>query len=655
MRPLARALPVASLPRIPYTLPKQDNFQPESTGAFQKEWLRGLPAYRKMAENARYLPSHEDFWKASASQAVSIIASRMNYHDMLHSAALDGILPIEALLRAPGAPTPDLIYEDIMRWKTFDRIQKPPEEQFVLEANVLQQLLSQCAHVVMVDPDYFASAELFFRKIEQQQNVGSTAYSCWALMCAASSRIPMALDVLAFMDTQGMAFDQHVFVLCMNPGASDFQSRIRGGEKSNKGFVRQLRLLNRLAISVEPKHAASSPAIHAFFVMYNLTLHHIGKWELLRLVVNDERFDVPLRTRHYAAAMIDTEGARRCGPLTVQALLILFARNGDFSTCVRLLTRIRQNEMFEEHLSMCPILVIRKETIQKVEKYLYAGGTQDHFDDAPLSLDFEELDAFDTALSVIDHHVDQSTVLPEPIAVSKIPAAPDREVERLWISFLIRIRENGIPMGALAWLVSGLRKHGKLDQLPGCISSNSDQEEGKSLSIRKEGRIQKTASHHASRQKFLKLLLPAKPLKPLRVPLKRKHSPKRASLRKTNRLEASRKASQSSPATAPILPRVKTEAKLPHSQPPGDDETKENTPKSTPVNGRNYVEEIPAENNPFEKDKEQDELMRRVQKRQETQTDIDTSQNKQAINQLYQREQERTERIGRLAKAWTLS
>ena len=720
MRSLSRALPVENLPNIPYTLPRQQAFQAESSGAFRKEWLRGLPAYRKMAENARYLPSHEDFWKASPSQAVSIISSRMNYHDILHSAALDGIMPIEALLRSPGAPTPDIIYEDIMRWKTFDRIQKPPEEQFVLETNVLQQLLAQCAHLVMVDPDYFARAELFFRKIEQQQNIGAAAYSCWALMCTASGRISLGLEVLAFMDRRGMAFDQHVFVLCMNPGASDFQTRIRGGEKSSKGFVRQLRLLNRLTVSVDTEHMSSIAGIHAFFVMFNLTLNHVRKWELIRTVVQDTRFLVSKRTVLYLIAMLDVEGARRCGSLTVQALLILFAQHGDFAACLQLLSRVRQNEAIEAHNQMCPVVVMRKETIREVEHYLteFAEPVKDnkHVEPAAFDDEIDDTESIRSFSDIIEAVRARKALRPvdyfSKVKQSQAQASTDKKVMGAWISFLMRIRENGVHQTALERFVNDI----------GLFGNNNTEKvslleamKNRALSNQHSRSVQQSKSQTATRREFLGSILEVQPLKPLRVPLK-KHtvtvSPKIPQLAKpqaklsqetkqkgeekkqrimetvspvsSSEQSAEFKDTSSQKAEIPQKPDVPkpTAQKMPsqnshqpqYAQTDSPKPRRKEQPSSKTDNQaeeapsrkvrpfpkihdktKNYVEDIPATNNPFEQDEERKALMERARKRQETQADIDTSQNKQAMDQLFQREKERMERIARIPQAWTLS
>ena len=677
MQSFSRALPTANLPKIPYTLPKEQNFVAESTGAFKKEWLRGLPAYRKMAENARYLPSHEDFWKASPSQAVSLIASRMSYHDILQSATLDGIMPIEALLRSPGAPTPDLVYDDIMRWKTFDRIQKPPEEQFLLEANILQQLLAQCAHLVMVDPEYFPRAELFFQKLEHQQNVGSAAYSCWALMCVASGRIGLGLEVLAFMDVQRMSFDQHVFVLCMNPGASDFQSRIRGGEKSSKGFVRQLRLLNRLTVTSDERYMASAPGIHAFFVMFNLTLNHIRKWELIRSVVQDGRFLISQRTVHYVSAMLEAEGARRCGPMTIQALLVLFARNGQIQACFSLLSRVRQNEAVVEHTRMCPVVVLRPQVIRSVEKYLEASFNHQHAADKIQFFDDEPEDDITSFSDVLDAVKQKNALKGEKFlaAVQKThgEAEKSRAVMCAWISFLMRVRENGVSRSALSQFVSRV------------YSSREGNNGVKSLplkpsSTKSQTDVVRTATQTPARHEFLRNIMPAEPLKPLSAPVKKKSVTKSTKLkgasRGIRRVNTETVGLQAAKETkAPLIIEVPKAQDIDKKTPEGPTQSsnlevesqeqpkdvpkapgkKSVTPFKTKKEDKNYVEDIPAANNPFEQDEERKAMFERVRKRQETQTDIDSTQQKQAMDQMFQRENERKQRLARLPQAWTLS
>jgi len=379
---LVRSLPVAHLPQIPYSTPQPKTFAPESSGRFQKKWLRGIPAYRKFVENTKYLPDADQFWASSPSEAMTTMASGMGYNDILHQAGSDGLLPIDLLLRAADAPTPDLVYEDIMRWKMFDTIQKPPEVHFLLEPHIILHLLSRAAHLVLMDPDYFYRAEMFFKKMERQQNLHNEGYSSWVMICAASGRIEMALDVLALMDNHEMTFHPEVFVLMMNPGAHDFRHRHRGG-RTHLGFVHQLRLHNRMSAA----HKCSSVAIHALFVMYNLTLNHVMKWELLRHVIGRiGKATLPLlspRTVLYVAEVLKLEGARRCGPLTLEALLLMYGihhqaslTTGYDALIVALLVRVRQNEMCEAHLQMCPIFVVRPEVRERVLMALAATSSE---------------------------------------------------------------------------------------------------------------------------------------------------------------------------------------------------------------------------------------------------------------------------------------
>ena len=713
MQNSVRALPTGNLPKIPYSLPSQKLFATESSGAFRREWLRGLPAYRQFVENTKYLPSHDDFWKSTPSQAVTVIATRMNYHDMLNSAATDGIMPIEGLLNAPGSPTPDLIYDDIMRWKTFDRIQKPPEQQYVMEEVVLNQLLARAAHHVLLDPLYFTKAEQFFRKVEQQQNVTHAGYSCWALMCVASGRLRAALDILAFMDTHGLNFDGHVFVLCMNPGASNFKDRIRGGPNEQKGFVRQLRLLNRLE-SLSSTRKASVPALHAFFVMFNLTLNHVAKWELIRLAVeNSNQFHFSLRTVLYAFEIVRYEGARRCGPLTIQRLLILFARHQKAELCLDLLIRVRQNEMLEEHLKMAVPVVIPLSTRREILGYLIPETSKN---------DMHSLAASDTFQSTL--RVDEISRKNEHTPENKVGdeiTVKNKECLN-WIRRLMSINDDDLDLNAY-------KEYARLFPKASDMKISFDQLITASLPrpfISKDGathgklqteRFNITNTHKKSlspRMVFLRHLLPFASLKRLHVPCAKpnktvhiiegsKSAKKRSGRRKlkfiglkdslkTQKKAASNPSNKSSDGNKParkelvsVEPTYGTENEKmdesvtsesgilgenistsgenviceDHPMKPSVEKKYKGTPTTTKdalrLQKKQYVEEVPSPESPFQQDVVRRERLERVRRDKASNQDIALTQQEQAVRELQRQAKEQEERRRRLPSAWMLS
>eukprot|EP00759_Apiculatamorpha_spiralis_P024024 PhF_6_TR27782/c0_g1_i1/m.40465 len=359
------ALPVSHLPNIPYTLPNKKSYGPESCGAFHKEWLRHLPGLRQFAENARYLPSAEKFWAMNGADATRTMLQHMSYVTQIHSANTMS-LDLSTLISAPDAPTPDIIYDDIMRLKTFQSHQLPAEEQYLLEDTVLIRLLSMAASCVLLDPDYYRRADIFFRKVERQQNLSAEAYSCWALICIGAGKVDAAFAVLEFMDKSNMTFSVDVFVLCMNPGSKDFRQRFRP-DHARSGIVAQRRLHNRLT----SEHTASTVGLHAFFVCLNLMLNHVQKWEVIRTAVTKGIFFAP-RTISYVVEMLKLEGARRCGPLTVNSLIVLFCQAGEINGLESLLSRVRQNEMIEEHREyMSECIVIGKAVTDMVKKKLH--------------------------------------------------------------------------------------------------------------------------------------------------------------------------------------------------------------------------------------------------------------------------------------------
>eukprot|EP00760_Papus_ankaliazontas_P020602 PhM_4_TR18469/c1_g1_i1/m.77274 len=345
-----RRLPVEGLPEIPATLPRKDVFSPESSGMFKKEWLQDIPAMRATFEEEMKLPEAERFWKMHISEAMSEMMKFMPYRLRIHTMK-EGLHSYEMLLQCADAPTPDILYEDIMQLHTYAQQQKSPDLHFKLEPKVVRMLLVKAAYALLEDADYFEKANLLFRKMEQQQELGSAGYSAWVMCCAAAGRVEEALSFLTLMDTHGLKFDVEVFISMFNPQHEYFYVIPRG--EDNSGFVLQGRLNNRLSSQYNP----STVGLHAMFVMYNLTLSHVMKWELVRRAVQ-HRFVFSPRTVIYVSEVLKMEGCRRCGPLTLQALIMCFANNGAFGALLATLVRVRQNEMIEAHSSVQPELVV---------------------------------------------------------------------------------------------------------------------------------------------------------------------------------------------------------------------------------------------------------------------------------------------------------
>ena len=350
LRTLADKLSTHRLPRIPYVLPEDKvAFAPEHAGSFSRDWLAKLPAYQKLIRNSVYADSRQALWSASHGDSHDSITNQMNYdalahHIMEHSFFF--LLP--KLLVAEDAPLPHVVYEDMLKCKTFSSLQLPPEEQFALEPQLLRAVLCLAAQSLLTDPHYFGTCEHLFRTMEQQQSIDTRALSAFIFCCTAAGQVREAAKYAKLLAHQDEAMDPLVFSLMMHPSSSPKEHDVgaQGGgvlTDSAKGFLLQRRLQNRLS-SV---YKADSVAFHSMFVFYSLTLNHYKKWETIRVAI-EEGVELCGRTVRFAVEVYKQEKGQRCGPKTHRCLLHAVAKNGSVGDLLYVLLRSRMNELLPQ-------------------------------------------------------------------------------------------------------------------------------------------------------------------------------------------------------------------------------------------------------------------------------------------------------------------
>lgn len=298
----------AALPEVPYGFPASpaaaDLYAAERSGGLPRRWLRDLPRHvqRSTATGRRgdaaspsaadaapsaspvlriehYLPSKEELWRSPPYEALREIALSTPYHDTLRTIMEhDYRFLFSDVLCHTEAPMPHVVYEDFMKCLTFASRQRPPEEQFALEDDVLRDVLCWAAYYCTVDPFYFTSASLLFRKVEQEQHLSPAVHSAWVYICTAAGRIDEALHYAAYMEAHDIPFDADVFARMLHPSLTPAQQRLQHAPQTSKGIVLQ----RRLSQDMRQHHGTTAVAVHAMFVYHILTLRHTRKWEVLR-------------------------------------------------------------------------------------------------------------------------------------------------------------------------------------------------------------------------------------------------------------------------------------------------------------------------------------------------------------------------------------
>ncbi|ORC88035.1 uncharacterized protein TM35_000192790 [Trypanosoma theileri] len=332
------------LPDPPYALPTSSRFDAERGGMFDKNWLLQLPKQKPLLRNSVYLPSKEELWRTPAYQGLEIIAESLPYHDVLRYIMEHNFFFLfKTLLKSRDAPLPHVMYEDFMKCRTFSSLQNPPEEQFALSPTLLRSLLCMAAHQCILDPHYFTTCQMLFRRIEQQQSVSSEVLSAWVYCCAASGKVDDALTYAKYMADHDIPFDETVFSLMQHPSIDPVAAEHNAVSHAAKGLLLQRRLSGRL----HTVYRSDSVAAHGMFVFYALTLSHAKKWEVIRAAAS---LGVGLteRTLSLAVEVYAREKGLRCGPKTVKAFSLFLARDGTVGNLLYVLLRTRKNELLPD-------------------------------------------------------------------------------------------------------------------------------------------------------------------------------------------------------------------------------------------------------------------------------------------------------------------
>ncbi|KPA75293.1 putative mitochondrial hypothetical protein [Leptomonas pyrrhocoris] len=327
-----------------------------------------------------YLPNKDDFWRSPPYEALREIVLRTAYHDALKIIMEhDYTFLFSDVMCNEQAPMPHVVYEDFMKVLTFCSRQRPPEEQFALPDNILRDLLCWAAYYCTLDPFYFTSASMFFRKVEQEQHLSPALHSAWVYICTAAGKIDEALAYAVYMDQHRIDFDPAVFALMLHPSLTPGQLHLRHVPQTAKGIVLQ----RRLCQDMQQHHSTTPVAVHAMFVYHVLTLRHTRKWEVLRAAAEwsragrqqhdslerarrgrspatrrtaDAAVAGPVvsaevmspRTVQLAMALCGREKAVRWGPRTTKAMVFFMlsvtSAGATTADVVFVLLRIRRNE-----------------------------------------------------------------------------------------------------------------------------------------------------------------------------------------------------------------------------------------------------------------------------------------------------------------------
>ncbi|EKF39491.1 hypothetical protein MOQ_000278 [Trypanosoma cruzi marinkellei] len=333
------------LPDPPYALPTSPRFDAERSGAFNKTWLQHeLPALKPLVRNGVYLPSKEELWKLPMHEGLEKIAERLPYHDVLrYIMDHNYFFLFKTLLNKPDAPLPHIMYEDFMKCRTFSSLQNPPEEQFSLPPTLLRVLLCMAAYQCILDPHYFTTCQLLFRRLEQQQTMTSEVLSAWVYCCTASGRVDDALAHAKHMADHDVPFDETVFSLMQHPSVDPVAAEHCAVWHSAKGILLQRRLGERL----QTEYRSDSVAAHGMFVFYALTLSHVKKWEVIRAALS-MGVSLSERTLALLVEVYAREKGLRCGPKTVRAFASVLAHDGTVGHLLFVLLRTRKNELLPE-------------------------------------------------------------------------------------------------------------------------------------------------------------------------------------------------------------------------------------------------------------------------------------------------------------------
>ncbi|RNF00704.1 hypothetical protein TraAM80_07437 [Trypanosoma rangeli] len=335
----------AKLPDPPYALPTSPRFEVERSGTFNKTWLQHeLPACKPLVRNSVYLPSKEELWNSPMHEGLEQIAEHLPYHDVLrYIMEHNYFFLFKTLLKAGDAPLPHVVYEDFMKCRTFASLQSPPEEQFALPPTLLRALLCMAAYQCIIDPHYFTTCHLLFRRLEQQQTMSSEVLSAWVYCCAASGRVDDALAYAKHMADHDVPFDDTVFSLMQHPSVNPVAAEHSAVWHSAKGMLLQRRLGGRL----QTEYRSDTVAAHGMFVFYALTLSHVKKWEVIR-AAGTLGVSLSERTLSLAVEVYAREKGLRCGPKTVRALALFLARDGSIEHLLFVLLRTKKNELLPE-------------------------------------------------------------------------------------------------------------------------------------------------------------------------------------------------------------------------------------------------------------------------------------------------------------------
>lgn len=393
-----------------HNIPSQ--FAAERAGSPDPTVVRELPKFEATMRSLAYVPPAEEFWRlpafsvlgGSEGEAGNAAPSGLKYPELARLASENSWFHLFAdMLIAEDAPLPHTVYEDCMQALTFSSLQRRPEKHFALRPSLQRAILCRAAHFLVLDKNYFGTVQQLFRLMEQQQSVGSEAWSAWVMCCLAANQQEEALDALIMMKEAGVPFDPVVFSVIMSPNAADRLQALPGGPSgrttpestrttatpaaplphSVKGLLQQQRLATGMANACDGCPIALG--VHAGFVFYAVTLRKHEKWEWMRLALQLQRntsnnsaevqrerahhtslysgrevnkqgtyhmmrtaiqFEVSERTRHLLFAAFQREKGQWVGkgPQTLRSLAQLFAHKGEIHRVLTVLVTARQQQ-----------------------------------------------------------------------------------------------------------------------------------------------------------------------------------------------------------------------------------------------------------------------------------------------------------------------
>jgi len=179
---------------------------------------------------------------------------------------------------------------------------------------------------------------------------------------------------LKHMQESKIEFDPVVFNFMLHP--SEIMMNEKGVPDSPfsrhvaKGFIAQQRLLREMQTENVQSGGVVAAGIHAMFVYYAITRQTVQQWETIRVAV-EQLQPLSERTIKLILNVFAHECGKKCGPLTMKALVKMFAGRKDMLNTCFILATARQREV-----SRAMAKLKKRQQKQQQQQQQLEGGKQ---------------------------------------------------------------------------------------------------------------------------------------------------------------------------------------------------------------------------------------------------------------------------------------